>query len=412
MAKPVDERRLDSVAARSRLAVSGKPHWRVIGADLHLGYRRGKSCGKWVVRRHVGPNKYETETIANADDRAPSDGAAVLNYNQAQGRAREIAAKAKGQAAAPKGPLTVALAMASYFERLEQEHSKSLADARGRARLHILPALGEIVVSDLTRDVLSKWFTELARNAKSGQDGEAARKSRASANRVLTILRAGLNQAFRDGHTESDVAWRAIKPFRGVDAPRLRYFSKDELTRLINSAQGDFRSLVLGALYTGCRYGEICRLRVADFNADAGTVFVSQSKSGKARHVVLTGEGRKFFEVLAAGRKGDVILFCRDDGEPWAASHQIRRMAEACRSARITPVASFHILRHSAASHMVMAGVPLQVVAHNLGHADTRMTERHYAHLAPSYVAETIRRLTPTFGADDETNLVPLGSRR
>jgi hypothetical protein len=51
----------------------------------------------------------------------------------------------------------------------------------------------------------------------------------------------------------------------------------------------------------------------------------------------------------------------------------------------------------------------LNVVAHNLGHATTHMTEKHYAHLAPSYIAETIRRLTPTFLAPDETNIVPLG---
>jgi intergrase/recombinase len=57
---------------------------------------------------------------------------------------------------------------------------------------------------------------------------------------------------------------------------------------------------------------------------------------------------------------------------------------------------------------MVMAGVPLNVVAAKLGHADTRMTERHYAHLAPSYVAETIRKFTPTFGAPDDSNVVPM----
>jgi hypothetical protein len=62
---------------------------------------------------------------------------------------------------------------------------------------------------------------------------------------------------------------------------------------------------------------------------------------------------------------------------------------------------------------MVMAGVPLNVVAHNLGHADTRMTEKHYAHLAPSYIAETIRRLTPAFDMPEEpSSVVPIGRAR
>jgi hypothetical protein len=54
---------------------------------------------------------------------------------------------------------------------------------------------------------------------------------------------------------------------------------------------------------------------------------------------------------------------------------------------------------------MVMAGVPLNVVGHNLGYADTRMTEKHCAHLAPSYVAETIRRLVPSFGTVERSTV-------
>lgn len=58
-----------------------------------------------------------------------------------------------------------------------------------------------------------------------------------------------------------------------------------------------------------------------------------------------------------------------------------------------------------------MSGVPLNVVAHNLGHADTRMTERHYSHLAPSYIAETIRKFAPEFGTLDETRVVLIGKK-
>jgi integrase len=330
----------------------------------------------------------------------------VLDFFQAQRKARELCAKANATEP-PAGSLTVADAMIAYFDRLAHEGSKSLADARGRAKIHILSKLGKIAVADLTRDMLAKWLAGLA-----GKDdgGDAIRGRRASANRVLTILRASLNQAFRDGTAASDVPWRTVKPFREVDAPRLRYFTKAEITRLINAAQGDFRELVKAALFTGCRYGELTRLRVGDFNPDSGTVFVGQSKSGKARHVVLTDEGRKFFEIRTAGRPGDALMLHHADGSAWGASHQIRAMAEACKAASITS-GSFHILRHTNASHLVMAGVPLNVVARNLGHADTRMTERHYAHLAPSYVAETIRKFAPDFGTSDESNIVPIVRR-
>ncbi len=74
-------------------------------------------------------------------------------------------------------------------------------------------------------------------------------------------------------------------------------------------------------------------------------------------------------------------------------------MREACLHAEIAPPVSFHILRHSYASLLTKAGVPLQVVASALGHADARMTEKHYAHLAPSHVAHLIRNNLPSLGA-------------
>ena len=75
---------------------------------------------------------------------------------------------------------------------------------------------------------------------------------------------------------------------------------------------------------------------------------------------------------------------------------------------RITPP-SFHALRHTWASLAAMNGVPLMVVAKNLGHADTRMVEKHYGHLAPSYVADAIRAGAPRFaGAETPSSVVPM----
>ena len=69
---------------------------------------------------------------------------------------------------------------------------------------------------------------------------------------------------------------------------------------------------------------------------------------------------------------------------------------------------TFHILRHTHGSHLAMRGVPMAMIAKQLGHADTRMTEKHYAHLAPSYVADTIRAHFPTLGIEDDTNVTTM----
>jgi integrase len=119
-------------------------------------------------------------------------------------------------------------------------------------------------------------------------DSEAPRRRRGTANRVLTILKAALNHALRARRVASDDAWRHVRRFAGVDAARPRYLSDEEAKRRVKACQSDFRSMVQAALLTGMRYGELVVLKVSDFNPDAGTIQVRQSKAGKSRHVVLT----------------------------------------------------------------------------------------------------------------------------
>ena len=78
-------------------------------------------------------------------------------------------------------------------------------------------------------------------------------------------------------------------------------------------------------------------------------------------------------------------------------------MRDAMTRAKITPPITFHGLRHTWASLAVMNGVPLIIVAKNLGHKDTLMVERHYGHLAPSFIKEAIRSGAPRFGELSKT---------
>jgi integrase len=111
---------------------------------------------------------------------------------------------------------------------------------------------------------------------------------------------------------------------------------------------------------------------------------------------------------MTAGRSGDEILLRKGNGEAWGTNHQTRPMQEAVDRAKITPPITFHGLRHTWASLSVMAGMPLMVVARNLGHADTKMVEHHYGHLAPSYVAETIRKHAPDFGFKPDSKIATI----
>jgi len=79
------------------------------------------------------------------------------------------------------------------------------------------------------------------------------------------------------------------------------------------------------------------------------------------------------------------------DGRAWSKPHQARPLIAANKRAGIEPSVNFHALRLTYASHLAVAGVSMLVIAKNLGHADTRTTEKHYAHLSSSQVAMAIR---------------------
>jgi integrase len=156
------------------------------------------------------------------------------------------------------------------------------------------------------------------------------RRRRATANRVLTYLKAALNHAWRSGIVPSDDAWRRVKPFKSVDSPVVRYLSHDEITRLLNGCQGAFRDLVHAALLTGCRYGELCQLKVADYNPDVRTLTIRHGKGGQVRHVTLTDEAPELIERLIAARSPREFLLRRDDVRAWKRAEQLRPMREAC----------------------------------------------------------------------------------
>jgi integrase len=168
-----------------------------------------------------------------------------------------------------------------------------------------------------------------ANHRKADKSADGVRKRRATANRILTVLKAALNHAWKSSHVASDDAWRRVKPFRAVETARVRYLSEDECIRLVNACEPAFRNLARGALLTGCRYSELTAMHVADFNADAGVITVRESKVGKPRHVVLTDEGQHLFATLTVGKLSDEPIFTRRDGGTWGKSHQLRPMVEA-----------------------------------------------------------------------------------
>ncbi|MGH7120111.1 MAG: tyrosine-type recombinase/integrase [Acetobacteraceae bacterium] len=432
MPRKARDERLDTRTARLKLKPRREPYWRNIQEGRALGYRRlaGGKGGTWIARHYARGEGRQYRALGDADDLLEADGSAILTFVQAQDRAVSwFAAIGRHGGKAPTS-LTVKEAVAAYLVDYRTRGGKALSTTEATINAHILPALGDRKLADLTTAVIRRWHRDLATaparlrtSAKAEKrrvrktdddDPDAGRARRATANRILTVLKAALNLAFVEGRVASDEAWRKVKPFKAADAPRVRYLTDDESVRLVNASQPGLRELVTAALLTGCRYGELTGLRAGDVNFDANVLTIGASKSGKARHVMLIPEAVRFFKQQSGGKSGRELLLTRTDGEPWGRAHQFRPLREACAAAKIEPAASFHVLRHTYASRLAMRGAPMAVIAEQLGHADLKMTARHYAHLSPGYVAEMVRQAFGSLGIVPESNVTPIrreGSR-
>jgi integrase len=430
MPRTVRNPKIDTRSARAKLAGRREPYWTVISAGNALGYRRGAKGGTWIAKFRDEDGKRHLESLGAADDARDADGLSAFSFSQAQERARAwFQRKAREQAGdfVPHDrPYTVADALADYRADYQRRSAKATDRLDASAAAWISPELGPVPLDKLTKGRIVGWHQKIAATPprlrtrpgmaqnyrEADASSEGVRRRRSTANRVLTILKAALNHAHREGRCANDDAWRTVRAFREADAARLRYLSDDEARRLTSASPPDFRALVTAALLTGCRYGELTAMTSDDFHPDAGTVRVRISKSGKPRHVVLTQEGWDFVAGLAAGKPGSARLFLRANGKPWAKSEQQRPLAAASAAARIEPAVNFHGLRHTFASRLAMRGVPLAVIAAQLGHSDTRMVEQHYGHLSPSYVADTVRTAFGSLGLVEPSNVVPLGAAR
>ncbi len=412
MARSIQDNQLRNRTNRLKLAPEHEPYWVRVLPGLHLGYFRPANTW-WVRALKPGTKAYIKRAIGAADDHADADGKVVLNFYQAQDAAKVWLTELnspKDEAEKPR-PTTVAEAAAHYLEWFK-EHRKSYRETKYTVDTHILPALGAKPLSELKTREIKTWHDKLAvtparKRSGLGQrqqfeerpttaDGKRARK--ATANRILTVLKAILNKSFEDEFVADDTPWRRVKPFPNADEAITRFLTEAESTRLINASEPDFRLLIKAALFTGARYGELARLRVLDVNLEAEIVAIQpEGKSGRTRYIPLSRTGLSFFKGVIAGKRGDNLVFTRADGKHWGKSHQDRPMLAANQNGAIEPAVRFHELRHTYASHLAQAGVDLLTISKLLGHADTRITSRHYAHLCDRTLSNAVQQL-PDFG--------------
>ncbi len=221
------------------------------------------------------------------------------------------------------------------------------------------------MVADLTTDTMRRWRDGLVKLAGDEFDDEDERRSRDTANRILTVLKAALNRAFEDGVVKDDRAWRAVKAFKAVGEARQALLTAEELQRLVDACPAGLRELVAAGAYTGARLGELTSARVRDFDAKHRTLSV-RGKTG-SRIIHLDAGAVALFARLAKGGPRPSRCCARPTGGSWTASLHLRPMAAAVAAARLDPATTFYALRHSYITHALNAGVPIKAVAEHCG---------------------------------------------
>ena len=241
----------------------------------------------------------------------------------------------------------------------------------------LLPTFGSTPLDRITAAEVGRWFDRYSRTAPGG------------ANRTLDLFRQMMNHAIMRGHIERNPA-QGIKRNR---RPRLsRFLSREELRRLHAELDGCGRGtasrrqqadIVRLLLATGCRKGEIAGLQWRE--VDEAALNLADGKTGP-RKVFLNAQARSIIERQP--RTESPYVFPSPSGRP--RSGNLAVWHEARSRAGLEDV-RLHDLRHTFASHAVMQGVPLPVVARLLGHRNVRMTLR-YAHVADRDVEAAAER--------------------
>lgn len=267
--------------------------------------------------------------------------------------------------------------------------ASTLRSYRGHIKNHIAPLLGGIIVAKLRpADVRRLIAAVLAKDSPS------------TAGHVVTTLRIALGAAVADRALDSNPASVRLPK---VDREPVRPLTGPEARAISVAIRGDqFEVLYRLLMGSGMRLGEACGLDWRDVHLEEAFVVVRRSKT-KARTVPISADA---VAALRAHRttldlEAPVFLGPRS-GErlsPMTVSHAFPRLL---RRAGLRPM-RVHDLRHGVATTMLAAGVPMRVIAEQLGHSNPAMTARIYAHVIPESQRAAI-------GSLDEV-LSPIGSR-
>lgn len=239
---------------------------------------------------------------------------------------------------------------------------------------------------------INVWLIEKYK-AKRKEDVKGQRKEKlkpATVNREIALLKTMFTKAIEWGIVKDNPA-KKVKLLKG-EVRRLRFLMPDEVQLLLSKCEDWVRPIVIIAVNTGARKGELLNLRWSEVDFQQGIITLLDTKNGERRDVPMNETARGTLSGIE-DQEGHVF---KKGGKPLKYFGVRKPFEKAVRESKIEDF-RFHDLRHTFASLLVMSGVDLNVVRDLLGHKTLEMTLR-YAHLSPDHKAKAINVLDKVVG--------------
>lgn len=249
----------------------------------------------------------------------------------------------------------------------------------------LVSEFGDFYLSEITPRMIEEYQTKRSESV-----------SPATVNRDLARLKHMFNKAIEWDQAKDNPVIK-IKMLRENNR-RLRYLTQEQFERLVNRAPSHFKPILIAARHTGMRKGEVLSLKWDQVDFRERFIYLTDTKNGETREIPMN---QTLFGTLRAIPKHlhSPYVFHSTRGERY---FNIRKLfVQTCKAAGIEDF-RFHDLRHTFASHLVMAGVGLYTVKELLGHKDIKMTLR-YSHLSASHKRSAVEALD-SYSDYGETN--------
>lgn len=318
---------------------------------------------EWRVKLYRG--KYAAVRSINGSTERYSLRTADLH--EAKRRLKDWQAKPTGE--------TVGELVESYLDDKDNTAIRAV-DLRGSWK-QAKATFGHLRPDQITREVCRRYRDERY----------AANRKPNTVRKELEVVRAALNF-----HKRGDKAIFELPP---PPPPKERYLSKDEVIALLKAARPfpHVRAFIALSVATGARQSALLELTWDRVDLKRRLIKLArntaQDDQMKTRATVpINRRAYRYLRVLQAASTSPYVI-------EWAGQpvKSIKKgFASACRHAGISDITP-HVLRHTAASWLAMAGVPMFDISRYLGHSDTRVTERRYAKLSPEYLRTAAKAL-------------------